>query len=943
VPDTNIHEAETLATPASQRTVAPIPKLQTVGEYRLIRELGQGGMGSVFEAEHIESGRRVALKLLSSRLPRTEETVERFIREARLSASLSHQRSTFIYGAGFHHDQPYIVMELMPGRNLKDICDEEGALPVARAVDYMLDVIEGLEAAHALGIVHRDVKPSNCFLDTSGRVKVGDFGLAKSLVNDATLTRTGAFMGTPQYAAPEQVRGGQVDARTDVYSVGATLFALIAGRAPFEGDAVAVIAKIVSDPAPSLLSVRPDVPKLLSRIIAKSLEKEPDKRFRNLRELRYALMPFATAGTSMATIGRRVAAYMVDSIVAGLIAGILVFACVVGWMIWANVAGDEIFLAVQMRLQAWAQLGMQIGIGLYFAISEGLWGRGVGKLLMGLRVTDLQGQRPGLFRTLLRSAFLPAGLGLSVAGTLYMLAAKNAPAPTSPWSGNQSVISVFLGLLSYLGPAVCSLTMRARNGYRGIHEFVSGTRVVRHRGSGAGRRWTVPVIAPVSLRAPHRLGPYQVAGDLGHSEGRHVWLAQDQVLRRTVWIYASTGQQEQPSGRRVSVVRPTRQHWLQGGTAPATDATSAPAGTSGDGPVRWDAYEAVLGAPLLVAAVHIRGFGWVNGRSLLLDLAEELAAAIDDETLPPALSLQQVWVDRGGRVKLLDAPLAASFSHAPGTSSSSAAGGDGSGENVPAPQPPRFDPSSVGPVVSPFAAGFGSQQAAAERAIRLLAEAANLVTRGQMLPVHAQEFVNGLKNRPPTRASLDLSIEHLRATADHSPRLGWDDRLGVLCVSMGLELNAYMWFMFLVVAVLSNVPGLRTQAEILIPAALTPLLALAVGYCFRGGPVFRLLGVEVCLADGRPAGRWRCAGRNFLAWFPFVSPYSAFAWVLVNSVLQKQPNAGMNDPAEFAVIVPLMCGSECVLVFFFIGGLWAIVQPQRGLQDLFAGTWLVPK
>jgi len=152
-------------------------------------------------------------------------------------------------------------MELMPGRTLSDIIDEEGALPVPRAVDLILDVIDGLDAAHAAGVIHRDVKPSNCFLDRDGRVKVGDFGLSKSLVSDAHLTRTGAFMGTPLFAAPEQVRSGTVDERTDIYSVGATLFYLIAHRGPFTGDATAVIAQIASDPAPSIRSLCPAVPK----------------------------------------------------------------------------------------------------------------------------------------------------------------------------------------------------------------------------------------------------------------------------------------------------------------------------------------------------------------------------------------------------------------------------------------------------------------------------------------------------------------------------------------------------------------------------------------------------------------------------------------------------------------------------------------------------------
>jgi eukaryotic-like serine/threonine-protein kinase len=211
------HESPTLTGdfPVSPAGTAAAP-LMSVADYRLLHPLGEGGMGAVWEAEQASSGRRVALKLLSQRLPRTPETIERFLREGQLAASVSHPRSTFVFGAGEHEGQPYIVMELMPGRTLKDLIDEEGSVSIARSVDFILDVIEGLQAAHAIGVVHRDVKPSNCFLDSDGRVKVGDFGLSKSLVSDAGLTRTGTFLGTPQYAAPEQVRGGQVDPRTDL-------------------------------------------------------------------------------------------------------------------------------------------------------------------------------------------------------------------------------------------------------------------------------------------------------------------------------------------------------------------------------------------------------------------------------------------------------------------------------------------------------------------------------------------------------------------------------------------------------------------------------------------------------------------------------------------------------------------------------------------------------
>jgi serine/threonine protein kinase len=152
------------------------PRLsQPTGDYRLVRRIGHGGMGTVWEAEQRGNGRRVALKLLSTRLVKSPRGLQRFLREGQLAANVSHPRSTFVFEAGTDGDVPFIVMELMPGRTLADvIAGSDGRLPTERAVDFILDVLDGLEAAHAAGVIHRDVKPSNCFVDSDGRIKVGD-------------------------------------------------------------------------------------------------------------------------------------------------------------------------------------------------------------------------------------------------------------------------------------------------------------------------------------------------------------------------------------------------------------------------------------------------------------------------------------------------------------------------------------------------------------------------------------------------------------------------------------------------------------------------------------------------------------------------------------------------------------------------------------------------
>src|SRR5262249_30346978 len=177
----------------------------TIGGYRLLRKLGGGGMGAVYEAEEIASGRRVALKIVLPGIAGSAETLTRFRQEGKLASTLAHPRCVFVLSADEEAGRPYIVMELMPGHTLSDLVRDRGPLPPEEAIAKTLDVMAGLQEPHRRGLVHGDVKPSNCFLEVNGRVKIGDFGLARSLEVDAKLTRTGSFVGTPLYAAPEQI------------------------------------------------------------------------------------------------------------------------------------------------------------------------------------------------------------------------------------------------------------------------------------------------------------------------------------------------------------------------------------------------------------------------------------------------------------------------------------------------------------------------------------------------------------------------------------------------------------------------------------------------------------------------------------------------------------------------------------------------------------------
>ncbi len=254
-------------------------------------------MGDVYEAEHIEQGRRVALKVLNQHLSSREDRA-RFLREGQLAASINHPHTVYIFGSEEIDGIPTISMELLPGGTLKDRVKAHGPLPPAVAVDAILQVVDGLNAMHAVGVLHRDVKPSNCFIDSDGTVKVGDFGLSIStLARDVSqLTITGAFLGTPQYAAPEQLKGDPLDVRADIYGVGATLYYLLTGQPPFDDSHVlALVTRIASEEPRSPRAHVPSIPRGLAAIVLRCLAKDRTQRPASYAVLQDALQPFSSA------------------------------------------------------------------------------------------------------------------------------------------------------------------------------------------------------------------------------------------------------------------------------------------------------------------------------------------------------------------------------------------------------------------------------------------------------------------------------------------------------------------------------------------------------------------------------------------------------------------------------------------------------------------------
>lgn len=261
--------------------------------YRIEGLLGRGGMGSVYAAVEIASEREVALKVLSREHRYSDEAWARFEREAQLAARINHPACVFVYGVASIKGRPAIAMERMSGRNLQDRLTEEGPIRTAEAVQAILQVCAGLRAAHEIGILHRDVKPANCFFAEDGSLKIGDFGISRCLEPGDDLTASGQFLGSPLYAAPEQLRGQAVDERTDVYATAATLFSLLTGKPPYEGKGLGdVIAKVISDPIPSVREHSTLISRDLDRVIQRNLSKAPRDRAKNITELVEALEPF---------------------------------------------------------------------------------------------------------------------------------------------------------------------------------------------------------------------------------------------------------------------------------------------------------------------------------------------------------------------------------------------------------------------------------------------------------------------------------------------------------------------------------------------------------------------------------------------------------------------------------------------------------------------------
>ncbi|HKO74420.1 MAG TPA: Stk1 family PASTA domain-containing Ser/Thr kinase, partial [Gaiellaceae bacterium] len=251
------------------------------GRYRIVRKLGSGGMANVYLAEDEDLGRRVAIKILNERYANDDLFIERFRREAKSAAALSHPNIVSVYDRGEAEGTYYIAMEVIEGRSLKELIMTRGPLPIAGALAYTHEMLEALRFAHRHGIIHRDIKPHNILIGE--RLKVTDFGIARA--GASQMTEAGSIMGTAQYLSPEQARGAPVTASSDLYSVGIVLYEMLTGKVPFTGDsAIEIAMKHLNDAPKPPSKIRPEIPEELDAVVLRALAKNPEDRYQTAEE-----------------------------------------------------------------------------------------------------------------------------------------------------------------------------------------------------------------------------------------------------------------------------------------------------------------------------------------------------------------------------------------------------------------------------------------------------------------------------------------------------------------------------------------------------------------------------------------------------------------------------------------------------------------------------------
>ena len=253
---------------------------RTLGDYKILRVLGRGGMGVVYRAEQVSIHRAVALKVLAPNLAHERTLVKRFLREGRIAAKIEHANVATVYDVGEEEGIHFILMEYVRGKTLAQVIAEEGRLEILRSLRVAEEIANALSAAHKLGIIHRDIKPDNIMLGTNRELKVMDFGLARAQSSNTNLTVTGDTLGTPRYMSPEQVRNDELTPQSDLYSLAVILFEMLTGKVPYTADSsFGLMMKTVKEPFPAIRKYHRAIPKRIERLVKKLAEKHPGDRY----------------------------------------------------------------------------------------------------------------------------------------------------------------------------------------------------------------------------------------------------------------------------------------------------------------------------------------------------------------------------------------------------------------------------------------------------------------------------------------------------------------------------------------------------------------------------------------------------------------------------------------------------------------------------------------
>ncbi|MGB2717218.1 MAG: protein kinase [Vicinamibacterales bacterium] len=948
---------------------------QVWGPYRVVRLLGRGGMGEVYEAEQLETGRRLALKVLRDTL-RGDEDRARFLREGQLAASISHAHTVYIFGSEEVGGAPAITMELLSGGTLKDRVSAEGPMPPSAAVSAVLDIIGGLDAAQAAGILHRDIKPSNCFVDADGAVKVGDFGLSIS-----TLTRdvrhelaTAGFEGTPQFAAPEQLRGEPLDVRADIYAVGATLYYLLTGRPPLDApDLRELVSKVDSEKPASPRVLRRDIPRGLAAVVLRCLAKPPAGRPQSYAELADLLRPYGSADEVPAPLGARFVAWIVDAVVFAIMTWVLTVSA------WTAATLGSATTLLQLAALPW------LTGTIYYFVLEGCWGASLGKRLMGLRVTS--GASTGWWpRIGLRSAafhmpmviptllFMGATRGSTVPGVVYTA----NPAPTG-WTWNAPPDALLTLLLTVL----LFSTARRRNGWTGVHELLSRTRVVQRnvlRSVTSAAPKASPADLVPALSSLRRVGPYAVHTMIGETGAGRLFVGVDPILRRHVWIHEVTPGTPPVDATRRDVSRPGRLYWLAGRRLPTEN---------------WDAFEAPGGEPLLSAPSTSV---WREVHRSLSSLTIELDASVREE-MEVRPTLAHVWKRPDGHLVLLDFPWPTpSRVEGPGLAASDANQHLAPAEllaavsrHLVAPGMEPAAPLSATTLLSRLASGappaladvkaellrltsIPSRPSRIRRAVPIVMAtmpvAVPILAVTVMLPTGAQnsEILMWMTWITESGADAEFKTQEQRTAAEQylaahfgseltsaefwnteAPRLGplvsmrqmaeeiaarypavSPDELARASAIVAPQIQEVAEWR-------ANFPGggeaLRgfvASGFASIPVLLSIVCGLISVLAVPGGLVTRTLQHAVVRRDGREIGRVRSAVRFLIAWSPVIA---SMAYVGNPMFGELRP---MSPAAAYAV-------GGLALMSVAAGAVWTIANPGRGPHDHIAGTRVVPR